>query len=73
MRRVTPGHGRRWSNNLAAAGVATVIAAGNDGSNTQVSFPGCLSNALTISATDNADVPAGFTNSNAVTDFWAPA
>ena len=59
-------------NNLAAAGVATVIAAGNDGSNTQVSFPGCLSNALTISATDNADVPAGFTNSNAVTDFWAP-
>jgi Ca2+-binding RTX toxin-like protein len=59
-------------NNLLAAGVATVIAAGNDGSNTMVSFPGCVSNAITVSATDNADFPAGFTNSNAVTDFWAP-
>ena len=59
-------------NQLLAAGVATVIAAGNDGSNTQVSFPGCVLNAVTISATNNADVPAGFTNSNALTDFWAP-
>ncbi len=59
-------------NQLLAAGVATVIAAGNNGSNTQVSMPGCVSNAITISATDDADVPAGFTNSNALTDFWAP-
>jgi Ca2+-binding RTX toxin-like protein len=59
-------------NQLLAAGVATAIAAGNDGSATQVSFPGCVSNAVTVSATNNADVPAGFTNSNALTDFWAP-
>ncbi len=59
-------------NNLRNAGVATVIAAGNDGSSTMVSQPGCLSNAITVSATDNADFAAGFTNSNAVTDFWAP-
>jgi subtilisin family serine protease len=59
-------------NNLAAAGVATVIAAGNDGSSTMVSFPGCVTNAVTVSAASNTDTPASFTNSNALTDFWAP-
>ena len=48
---------------LQAAGVAVVVAAGNDGSNTQMSFPACLSNAFAIGATNDADVPASFTNS----------
>ena len=57
---------------LQAAGVAVVVAAGNDGSNTQMSFPACLSNAFAIGATNDADVPASFTNSNASLRWWAP-
>ncbi|MDQ3543201.1 MAG: S8 family serine peptidase, partial [Actinomycetota bacterium] len=57
---------------LQAANVAVVVAAGNDGFNTGVSQPACLSSALTISATDAADVPAGFTNSGTKTNWWAP-
>ena len=58
--------------NLQAAGVAVVAAAGNDGSGTSVSYPGCLPSAFTVAATDDADNPAGFSNNNAITDWWAP-
>ena len=57
---------------LQNAGVAVVVAAGNNGSNTQISSPACLSAAYVVSASDDADVPAFFTNSNALTDWWAP-
>lgn len=52
--------------------IAPVVAAGNNGSNTQMSAPGCESNALAIGATDDADVPAGFTNSSPGLEWWAP-
>ena len=58
--------------NLQAAGVAPIAAAGNDGSGTQVSYPGCLPSTFTVAATDDSDVPAGFSNNNAITDWWAP-
>ena len=58
--------------NLQSAGVAPIAAAGNDGSGTQVSYPGCLPSTFTVAATDDADVPAGFSNNNAITDWWAP-
>jgi len=57
---------------LRALGVAPVVAAGNNGSNNSTSFPGCLSNAFEIGATDDADVPASFTNSSADLEWWAP-
>ncbi len=58
--------------NLQAAGVAVVAAAGNNGSGTSVSYPGCLPSSFTVAATDDNDVPAGFSNNNAITDWWAP-
>ncbi len=57
---------------LQALGVAVVVAAGNNGSNVSMSFPGCLSNAFAIGATNDSDVPAGFTNSSAGLRWWAP-
>jgi Ca2+-binding RTX toxin-like protein len=58
--------------NLDAAGVAVVAATGNQGSATQVTYPGCLSSSFAVAATDDSDVPADFSNNNAVTDWWAP-
>jgi Ca2+-binding RTX toxin-like protein len=57
---------------LQAAGVAVVVAAGNNGSNNSMSFPGCATNAFAIGATTDADVPASFTNSSAGLRWWAP-
>ncbi|MGH3505721.1 MAG: S8 family serine peptidase, partial [Nocardioidaceae bacterium] len=58
--------------NLTAAGVAVVAAAGNNGSGTSVSYPGCLPSTFTVAASDDFDNPAGFSNNNAITDWWAP-
>ncbi|MET0831456.1 MAG: S8 family serine peptidase [Acidimicrobiia bacterium] len=58
--------------NLDAAGVAVVAATGNQGSATQVSYPGCLTASYAVAATDDFSVPAGFSNNNAITDWWAP-
>ena len=60
------------ASNLAAANAPVVAAAGNDGSGTHVSYPGCLPSAYTVAASDDADVPAGFSNNNAITNWWAP-
>jgi len=57
---------------LQAAGVAVVVAAGNESSNNAMSFPGCATNAFAIGATNDSDVPAGFTNSSADMRWWAP-
>lgn len=57
---------------LRAAGVATVIAAGNDGFRDSVSRPGCISTAVTVSATDKADRIARFANLSPVVDLFAP-
>ncbi len=58
--------------NLAAANAPVIAAAGNNGSGTQVSYPGCLPSAYTVAASDDSDVPAGFSNNNAITNWWAP-
>ena len=39
---------------LVDEGIATVIAAGNDGADNGVSSPGCVSNAITVGAVDDA-------------------
>ncbi len=57
---------------LRAAGVATVIASGNDGFRDSVSFPGCISSAVTVGATTKADTVAGFSNCGPQTDLHAP-
>jgi subtilisin family serine protease len=57
---------------LAAAGVATVIAAGNDGRTNAVSRPGCISTAVTVAATTKQDRVASFSNRSVVIDLFAP-
>jgi hypothetical protein len=48
--------------NLRAASVATVIAAGNDGLVDEISAPGCISTAISVGATTDNDGVAPFSN-----------
>ena len=59
-------------NNLRNAGIATVIAAGNDGSDTHVGWPACISNAVTVASTTKADGLSGFSNWGSLIDLVAP-
>ena len=58
--------------NLAAAGVAPVAAAGNNGSTNSVSYPSCLPGVYAVAASDDSDTPAGFSNNSTATNWWAP-
>ncbi len=59
--------------NLRGAGIATVIASGNDGSCDGVSGPGCISSAVAVGATTDSDVEASFSNyQSALLDLYAP-
>lgn len=57
---------------LRDAGVATVIASGNDGFRNAVSFPACISSAVTVGATSKEDALADFSNCGPQTDLHAP-
>ncbi|WP_165784468.1 S8 family serine peptidase [Zhengella mangrovi] len=58
---------------LRNAGIATVIAAGNEGLDSQVGSPGCISNAITVgSSLDNADTRSDFSNWGTLIDVVAP-
>ncbi|MEL7093575.1 MAG: S8 family serine peptidase, partial [Pseudomonadota bacterium] len=57
---------------LRALGVATVIASGNDGFSDGVSFPGCVSTAVTVGSTTKSDTLSSFSNSAAMVDLLAP-
>ena len=58
--------------NLRSVGIATVIISGNGRSNTGVSYPGCVSTAVTVGATDDTDHVAPFSNSSPLVDLLAP-
>jgi subtilisin family serine protease len=58
--------------NLRNAGVLSAIAAGNDGSTSNISAPGCISTATTVGSTTKADVISGFSNMSPVVDVLAP-
>lgn len=58
--------------NLRAAGIATVIAAGNDGYTDAVSTPGCISSAVVVGATNKDDTVASYSNSVNYLDMFAP-
>jgi hypothetical protein len=57
---------------LLGADIATVISAGNNGFTASVGIPACISTAVTIGATDNADNIAGFSNRGVLLDLFAP-
>jgi subtilisin len=58
--------------NLRSVGIATVIAAGNDGFNDGVAAPACISTAITVGATTKDDQVAQFSNSAPLVELLAP-
>jgi len=58
---------------LRSHGVVTVIAAGNDGSTTKMSSPGCISSAVSVAATSKTTKAiASYSNLSGVTTLFAP-
>jgi hypothetical protein len=57
---------------LRAAGVATVIASGNDGFPDTVGSPACISDAITVGSSTDEDTLSGFSNSGLLVDMVAP-
>ena len=58
--------------NLLAAGIATVVSAGNSGFAAAVGRPACISTAITVGATEDDDDIAGFSNRGVLLDLFAP-
>ncbi len=58
--------------NLRSAGIATVIAAGNSSSTSQISFPACISSAIAVAASDKSDAIAYYSNINSQVAVFAP-
>lgn len=58
--------------NLRNAGIATVIASGNDGFTDAVSTPSCIPEAITVGSTTKADAISSFSNSSTLIDLLAP-
>lgn len=58
--------------NLRGAGIATVIASGNDGYPNATGAPGCISTAITVGSTTKSDTLSGFSNSASWVDVLAP-
>jgi subtilisin len=58
--------------NLRSVGIATVIAAGNSGHLDAIDEPGCISSAITVSATDDDDEIASFSSAADFLSLWAP-
>lgn len=57
---------------LRAANIATIIAAGNDGLDTQVGAPGCISSAITVASSTKQDSRSSFSNWGTLIDVVAP-
>jgi subtilisin family serine protease len=58
--------------NLRSAGIATIFAAGNSGFKDGLSTPACLSNVISVGATDKGDFVADFSNSSRLLSLLAP-
>ena len=57
---------------LLAGGIATVISAGNEGHPAGVGTPGCISTAVTVGSTTDADAISDFSNRGDELDLFAP-
>lgn len=58
--------------NLRAANIATIISSGNDGYCGAISAPACISSAISVGATDDADQVAYYSNSADFMSLLAP-
>lgn len=57
---------------LRSVGIATVIAAGNEGLTNSIDYPACISSSVSVGATDNTDAIASFSNSHPQVSLFAP-
>lgn len=57
---------------LLARGAVTAIAAGNDRFTNAIGSPGCISTAVTVASTTDADTVSGFSNLSTTVDLLAP-
>jgi len=57
---------------LRTVGIATVIAAGNEGFDNSVSSPGCISTAVTVASSTKSDARSDFSNWGSMIDVVAP-
>ena len=57
---------------LRSAEIASIFASGNDGYTDGISFPACISTAISVGSTDNNDVIASFSNNDNTLDLLAP-
>ncbi len=62
----------RTMNALTQAGVAVVVAAGNDGFANGLSSPACIGSAISVGAVDDSDAVAQFSNDADYLDLLAP-
>lgn len=58
--------------NLRTAGIATIIASGNDGYCSSISAPACISSAISVGATTDTDAAASYSNSATFMSLLAP-
>jgi subtilisin len=58
--------------NLRAAGIATVVAAGNNGSTNAIGLPACIAATVSVGATNDNDEVASFSNAAPSLDLLAP-
>jgi hypothetical protein len=58
--------------NLRTAGIATVISSGNNGWCGSMGAPACISSAISVGATDDADAVADYSNSASFLSLLAP-
>lgn len=57
---------------LRNAGIATIIASGNNGFTNAIGAPACISSAVSVGSTTKADQVSGFSNSHPILDLLAP-
>ena len=58
--------------NLRSVGIAVIIASGNGSQTNAISAPSCISTAISVGATTDADAVASFSNSASMLDLLAP-
>lgn len=58
--------------NLVSAGIATVVASGNNSTTAGISAPACISSAISVSAVDENDNVADFASVSSSLDLFAP-
>jgi subtilisin len=58
--------------NLRAAGIATVVSSGNDSTASAISYPACISSAVSVGSTTKSDVVSSFSNAASFLSLLAP-